>query len=152
MHTLPRLSGQVTADPSVLQAETPRQLEAALRTQIDTFDGAVFRYRDTNKNRIVDQAVFYIGNHFTEAISLDTIARELDVSPYYLSKLLKRFTGKTCTDLICERRVEESKRLLCRGMSSKEVAFEVGFNSQNYYTRVFKKYTGITPKEYRNSH
>lgn len=81
---------------------------------------------------------------------LDDIASYLEVSSFYLSKLFKKATGRNFTDLLAEKRVEKAKTLLRSQMSVKEITFAVGFNSQNYFTKVFKKYCGITPTEYKN--
>ncbi|WP_306796053.1 helix-turn-helix domain-containing protein [Thomasclavelia ramosa] len=71
--------------------------------------------------------------------------------PFYLSKLLNNSLFKTFTELVSERRVEASKELLKSGKRIKEIAYEVGFQGQNYFTKIFKKYTGVTPKMYKNS-
>lgn len=103
--------------------------------------------REQNKNAFVDSALLYIHVNYQKGISLGSIAREIGVSPYYLSKLLHRHTSKTCTELIAEKRIEEAKKLLLRSFSSKEVCYQVGFNSQNYFAKIFKKLTGLTPDE-----
>lgn len=77
------------------------------------------------------------------------VAKELEISPYYLSRMLKKCTGKNFTDLLSEKRVEEAKKLLHSNKSIKEITYEVGFNSQNYFTKIFKKYENCTPTEYR---
>lgn len=152
IHALPGLQGLVEADANILQATSIESLLLNLQKHLVKLDGIAKNYRDKTKNSIVDQTMEYINTHFSQGISLDSIAKQMEISPYYLSKLLKRHTHKTCTELICERRIKEAKTLLKQNLSSKEVTFATGFNSQNYFTRVFKKYTGITPREYRNSH
>ena len=79
------------------------------------------------------------------------MADALQVSPFYLSKLLNNSLHKTFTELVSERRVEASKELLKSGKRIKEIAYEVGFQGQNYFTKIFKNYTGVTPKMYKNS-
>ncbi|MDR3336349.1 MAG: helix-turn-helix transcriptional regulator [Treponema sp.] len=75
--------------------------------------------------------------------------RARHVSPYYLSKMLRKYTGKTCTEIISLERVEAAKKLLLRNYNSKETCYQVGFNSQNYFAKIFKKLCGMTPGEYR---
>jgi two-component system response regulator YesN len=111
----------------------------------------VHETRDQNKNYFVDRAVMYIKTSYQKEISLGSIAKEINVSPYYLSKLFRKYTGKTCTELIAEERIEAAKQLLIQNYSSKETCFQVGFNSQNYFVKIFKKYVGVTPGEYRNT-
>jgi two-component system response regulator YesN len=93
----------------------------------------------------------YIKTSYQKEISLGSIAKEIDVSPYYLSKLCRKYTGKTCTELIAEERIEAAKRLLIQNYSSKETCFQAGFNSQNYFVKIFRKYVGVTPGEYRTA-
>ena len=107
------------------------------------------RFRNTNQ--LVRQAVRYIDANYRKQITLSDMADALQVSPFYLSKLLNNSLHKTFTELVSERRVEASKELLKSGKRIKEIAYEVGFQGQNYFTKIFKKYTGVTPKMYKNS-
>lgn len=100
-------------------------------------------------NQIVKRALNYIGMNYKNNIMLEHVAKELDISPYYLSRMLKKCTGKNFTDLLSEKRVEEAKKLLHSNKSMKEITYEVGFNSQNYFAKIFKKYENCTPTEYR---
>lgn len=107
---------------------------------------------DLNKeksNQMVKRALSYIGMNYQNNIMLEHVAKELDLSPFYLSRMLKKCTGKNFTDLLSEKRVEEAKKLLHSGKSMKEITYEVGFNSQNYFAKIFKKYENCTPTEYR---
>ena len=107
------------------------------------------RFRNTNQ--LVRQTVRYIDANYRKQITLSDMADALQVSPFYLSKLLNNSLHKTFTELVSERRVEASKELLKSGKRIKEIAYEVGFQGQNYFTKIFKKYTGVTPKMYKNS-
>jgi two-component system response regulator YesN len=148
--TFPALRNKPKADTAILELEQPRHLETALFSHIRQFALMVQDLRDQSKNTFVDSALLYIYAHYQKEISLGSIAKEIGVSPYYLSKLLHRYTNKTCTELIAEKRIEEAKKLLLQNFSSKEVCYQVGFNSQNYFTKIFKKLAGLTPGEFRN--
>jgi two-component system response regulator YesN len=141
----------VIADTVILKASEPRHLEICLLSHIKRLSLLAHEMRDQNKNYFVDRAVMYIKANYQKEISLGSIAKEINVSPYYLSKLFRKYTGKTCTELIAEERIEAAKRLLVQNFSSKETCFRVGFNSQNYFVKIFKKYVGVTPGEYRNT-
>jgi len=149
--TFPRLGNRLTVDTTILELEQPRYLETALFSYIKHLVLAVQDFRDQSKNFFVDNALLYIYAHYQKEISLGSIAREIGISPYYLSKLLHRYTSKTCTELIAEKRIEMAKELLLQNYSSKEVCYQVGFNSQNYFAKIFKKLTGLTPGEFRNT-
>ena len=101
-------------------------------------------------NQIVRNAIQIVKSRFQEDITLDNVAEELNVSPFYLSKLFRKHTGTNFTDYLTQTRVKRSQKLLEAGqLSVKEVAYAVGFNSQSYFSKVFKKYTGTVPSDYK---
>lgn len=105
-----------------------------------------------NVNSIVRNALDYIGKRFSESITLDDVAEKLNISPFYLSKILKKHTGRNYTDLVVEMRIQKAKELLSGSeYSIKEVTHMTGFNSQNYFAKIFRKMVGATPTEYKNS-
>ena len=72
------------------------------------------------------------------------------VSSFYLSKLFKEEKGETYINFVSDRRLEKSCQLLeSTELSIKEITSEVGYNDQNYYSRIFKTKYGLSPKEYR---
>lgn len=78
------------------------------------------------------------------------ICDELNINKSYFCKIFKSETGYTFTNYLNIFRVEKSKNLLKNpNMSLLDVAVSVGFNSQNYYSSVFKKITNKTPLEYK---
>jgi two-component system response regulator YesN len=142
---------QFDTDTSLLNAQEPRYLETSLLAQVEKFSHAVNEFRDQSKNTFVERAIQYIRDNYQKEISLSSIAREIHVSPYYLSKMFRKYTSKTCTEIISLERVEAAKKLLLCNYSSKETCYSVGFNSQNYFAKIFKKLCGMTPGEYRSS-
>lgn len=97
-------------------------------------------------------AVNYLCQHYGEDINLNQIADYFGVTPFYLSKLIKKHTGKTFTDYLTLYRISKAKQLIAEGaLSIKEITYAVGFNSQNYFAKIFKKHTGFTPSEFRAS-
>ncbi|WP_082233324.1 helix-turn-helix transcriptional regulator [Halobacillus massiliensis] len=86
----------------------------------------------------------------TENITLRGIAQELKVNPNYLSSVFTKETGISLTKYINEQRIKEAKELLRETpYSLMEISILLGYNSQSYFTRVFKKQVGIGPKEFR---
>lgn len=112
---------------------------------------AMSTYRFKNTNQLVRQALKFIEMNYRRPITLNDLAEALHVSPFYISKLLNTNMKKTFTEIVSERRVEASKELLKTNKRIKEIAYEVGFQGQNYFTKIFKKYTGVTPKVYKNT-
>lgn len=75
-------------------------------------------------------------------------ADHLALSPNYLSDLLKRATGETASTYIKRHAINTAKNLLAAGMNSSEVAFSLGMNHPQHFSRMFKSLTGSTPTEY----
>lgn len=83
--------------------------------------------------------------------SVRYFAEKLNISPNYLSDLLKKETGKNTQEHIHYQLLEKAKnRLLISANSVSEIAYELGFNYPQYFSRFFKKHTGMTPSEYRD--
>lgn len=93
----------------------------------------------------------YIKLHYREDIGLTEIADELKMNPSYLSILFKKKTGISFIRYLTEKRIEEAKKLLASGQKVNNVSQAVGYNSYRYFCDVFKKLTGRTPGEYRDS-
>lgn len=97
----------------------------------------------------VEAAIVLVQTRYMENITLESVAKELNFSPYYLSRLFKKSTEYTFSEFLTNYRIEKAKEFLAKGnMSIKEVTFAVGFNSQGYFAKIFKKYTGNSPSEY----
>ena len=79
-------------------------------------------------------------------------AAQLSVSPNYLNILTRKHLGKTALDLINERVLLEVKRLLLRtDLAISEIAWQSGFNELSYFSRFFKRHTGMTPVQFREA-
>lgn len=103
--------------------------------------------------RLAIDVTHYIKRHLSESIRAEDIAKELYISRPYLSSRFKQETGETLTDFILKEKTEEAKRLL-RYTDKPAVAIGsyLGFSSQSHFSRVFKKYTGKSPAEYREKY
>lgn len=92
----------------------------------------------------------FIREHSHEDISLEALARKVDWSPIYISKMFKEKFGVNYIDYLTECRIEKAKKLLSDPEKSlKAIALEVGYHEPNYFSKVFRKMTGISPTEYR---
>ncbi len=100
-------------------------------------------------NNIVTATWNYLEYHYAEDISLEDVAEQVNISPQYFSKLIKKNTGFNFTDWLAMLRVKKAKELLTNtNLTVKEVCFMVGYKDPNYFSRIFKKRIGITPSEY----
>ena len=85
--------------------------------------------------------------------SIEYIADKISVSQRYLSDTLKKETGKTSTEHLQLYLIDEAKNILLKpNMSISEVAYELGFEYPQYFSRLFKKKEGLSPSEYRSNH
>ncbi|MCL6605215.1 MAG: helix-turn-helix transcriptional regulator [Paenibacillus sp.] len=108
--------------------------------------------RKTKLSRTASLCQNYIFNHLYEELSLDKMAEVAGLNGSYLSQLFKKETGIAISDYIQRERIEEAKRLMeVHGIPLSDIATRLHFNDQSYFTKVFKKYTGTTPKEFRNN-
>lgn len=92
----------------------------------------------------------YIADNLKEDISLKDTAAKFNLSPYYFSRTFKKVFGYNFSDYLNMVRVSRAKELLKDdSLSVKEICYLVGYSDPNYFSKVFKKYEGVTPTEYR---
>ena len=103
------------------------------------------------KEKLVQNVMAYIEQHYMDELTLDELAREMHVSRFYLMKLFKQLTGMTLFDYINEHRIKQAKVLffLDNGRSVTDVCFQIGFKHLSHFSRTFKKIAGMTPDQYR---
>ena len=95
----------------------------------------------------------YIDLHFKEALTLEQLAEEGHMNKFYLSHAFKREYGVSPINYMIARRIEESKYLLAEtDLSLSQVAQLLGFSSPSYFSQVFHRTQGLSPREYRQSH
>ena len=101
-------------------------------------------------NYTINRTLEYIRNHYKEGISLEKAAEVLNITPEYLSMLFKREMGMNFSVFLKKFRISHAKRLLKEtDMKIYEVAQECGYSNSNYFARIFKEVTGVSPAEYR---
>lgn len=99
---------------------------------------------------IVGQAVRWIDEHYFEELSLTSLAEKYHVESSYFSKMFRQETGENLILYITNRRIEKAKEYIVQeNLSLAEIAFLVGYDDYTYFSRVFKKNTGFSPREYR---
>lgn len=104
----------------------------------------------SKKNIIVYECEKYIEENYEKCITVSEVSRSIGVSLSYLSRIFKEATGNTIINFINEKKVEKAKEYLGRtDMKIYEVAEALGFENTTYFSYFFKKYTGISPKEYK---
>lgn len=103
-------------------------------------------------NEITKKSIHYMDNNYKLRISLSDIAKAVSVNSSYLSRLFKNDTGINIMDYLNKIRIEKSAMLIMEGkLSLKSIADEVGIQSYNHFFKLFKKYYGVTPGEYKQN-
>lgn len=121
-----------------------------LQETIDVFTDCMFNYIPSKGNEITKKAIRYISQNFSRNLTLDEVADHVHLNPAYFSTLFKQSTGSSFKEYLNMVRIEESKRLLSNtDYSIIDISLATGFEDQSYFSKVFKKYTGLTPKQYR---
>ncbi len=114
------------------------------------FADRVTRTKRDHYSRPIFQCRSYIYKHIYEPLTLQLIAEHLSISPKYLSNLFKKEVGIPISEYIQQTKIEEAKKLITFAeYSLSDIHALLHFTDQSYFTKVFKKYTGITPKEFR---
>ena len=109
----------------------------------------VSHQRGDKKSAITDRARSYILSHIQEHISLSSVADAANVSPGYMSQFFKKNMGISLVDYINQMKVQKAKELIKQGSDKiNEIATILGYDNIYYFSKVFKKITGITPSEY----
>ena len=101
------------------------------------------------KTSIVNVAIGHINKHFTEEVTLNDIATYVNLSPQHFSKIFKEATGFGYVEWVNNLRITKARELInTTDKTIKEICFIVGYNDPNYFSRIFKKYVGISPTDY----
>lgn len=134
---------------SVTRTELKRCLIELLTAAVEWRD----HLSGSQGRQLFRQATAYIDRHFTEAgLSLSQIAREVNVSANYLSAVFSQEMGRTLTEYITGKRMERARELLRNtDQRSGEIAQAVGYRDPRYFSALFKKNHGCTPRDYRKN-
>lgn len=117
----------------------------------------VLRYRDSKMNSrygdMIMKAKRYIDENYNDQdICLRLVAEAVAVSPNHFSAVFSQECGQSFIEYLTAVRIEHAKSLLAKSeMKSTDIAYEVGFNDPHYFSFIFKKNTGLSPKEYRSN-
>lgn len=98
-----------------------------------------------------EKVMLFIDTHFVDPITLDSVAKSVGLSKYYLSRNFRKMANQGFCEYLNEKRVKEATLLLSKTTYSiTEVALRSGFQSISSFNRIFKTIMGCSPKEYRN--
>lgn len=116
------------------------------------FTDFVFNFSEVKHMDVIYKAVDYIKHHYNEKISLEEVANYVFLSPSYFSKIFKNEMNCNFSTYLNDYRIERSKKLLLNdSINLVDISDMVGFEDQSYFSKVFKKVTGVTPGKYRKA-
>ena len=106
--------------------------------------------RERQSESVMEKAKKYIRENFQKELTLDEVSKNVDISPYYFSKIFKEETGENFIEYLTRVRIDKAKELLVdANVSVKEAGIQSGYSDPNYFSRIFKKQMDMTPSEYK---
>ena len=96
----------------------------------------------------IPEAIGIIHQHFREKIVIPRLAKEIGMSESSFTRHFKTATGETPVEYMLKLRLQDAADKICNGMAVSEAAFTAGFSDSNYFSRVFKKKYGVSPREF----
>ena len=105
---------------------------------------------DANARSKIQMAIGYIQEHFAENLTVNVLAEHYGMSPNYFSSMFKKEMSRSAVNYITELRINQARELLYHlELSVVDISKKVGYEDSQYFFRVFKKYLGMTPLQYR---
>lgn len=131
-------------------ASTPEALSTLGPQMVRHYCQIVQDFSQKGHSHLISKLLILVEADLTADLSLSALARQLNVNSSYLSALFKKELGSTLTEYVSKRRVNHAMILLeASSLQIQTIAQQCGIPDVNYFTRTFKKYAGVTPKEYR---
>lgn len=134
-----------------LEVDSIDELYALIGEAMNKTVQSVFQFVDIKHVDVIHKAVNHVRGNYDKKITLEEMAGQVYLSPSYFSKVFKAEMGMSFGSYLNAVRIEKSKKLLMTGLRLVEVATMVGFEDQSYFTKVFKRVTGISPNKYKET-
>lgn len=137
----------------VINAEELKEVIDIIREFVMNLIDEFVTNRVDNSELLIKKAVQYINDNYNKKISLEDIASYVGISKYYFSVLFKKEMDITFSNYLNTVRIEKAKQLLKNSqITINDMFYEVGFNDSQYFSKIFKKYVGMTVTEYRSKY
>lgn len=110
-----------------------------------------YEFESSNKTYVVNTIITYLTENYARKISLSKISQNMYLSPVYISKLFKEETGESPINYLIQLRLEKAKDILSNSEnpSIKDIAKSVGYDDAYYFSKLFKKYYGVSPSNFK---
>ncbi|MDR6878521.1 response regulator [Bacillus sp. 3255] len=126
------------------------EVYAWVRQELELFLGSFLKWQDKYSETAVKKAARYMEEHYAEPLPLQLVASQVHLNATYFSHLFKKETGRSFVDYLIELRMEKAKQLLANtDLKITEISGMIGYDLPNYFAKLFKQTTGLTPKDYR---
>jgi len=137
---------------TVFKCDNIKDLNAILESVALDIARKVYNYNNKSMKLVLRKAMDYLQEHYREQVTLNEVSEHTYVSTYYISRIFKKEAGKNFVDYLNEIRIQKAKELLQNiRYKTYELAEMVGIPDAHYFSKLFKKYEGVTPTEYRDS-
>ncbi len=145
------LMGDQSLYRKIIKAETFQEASKIAASALEEIIDGIQGDEQGSSKQFIRKAKQYIAQHACEDINLEDVANVIYLNPVYFSKLFKDQTGENFSDYLIAQRIKKAMELL-KNETYKvyEISGMVGYKSVQYFYRIFKQYTGLTPVEYRN--
>ncbi|MCZ8518278.1 MULTISPECIES: response regulator transcription factor [Paenibacillus] len=127
------------------------EMAAWFRSQMERIADGSMHAREDTKHASVSRAREYIERNGTRDVTLQEVAEHVGMNPTYFSVLFKEEMGESYIKFLTRYRMELAKSLLLQGLKVQEVSRKVGYHTYRHFSEVFKRYTGVTPGQYKDA-
>lgn len=111
---------------------------------------SLIKERNAYKDRVIQEAITYIENHYNKPITREDLATRLRCSVAHFSRLFSKTTGYSYREFLLLFRLEKAKEMLERShLKVAEIAYGAGFQDPSYFSKAFRKQVGVSPRQYR---
>lgn len=123
-------------------------LEAVMA--LEKYIKAVQRNNKVKNHQIINKIKEFIRSHYDRGLTLEDIAESVYLSPYYISRIFKEEQGITVMDYLTKVRIEEAKKLLRNPKYNiDDISVKLGYSDPSYFSKVFRRYVGLSPSQFR---
>lgn len=137
-----------------IEAMVPEEMEDAddFMQSVQKLYGKLAQYELLKRESLFRSICIVVQENIEQGISLSLVAEQLGISTDYAGRIFKRYTGEHFATFVMRTKMERGKELLRDGrLRNYEISNRLGYSNPDYFRQLFKKYTGMTPNEYRNS-
>jgi two-component system response regulator YesN len=126
------------------------ELEEQFREVFQNLAKKIFRSNSLGIKAVINQIKQYIDQNYTKSISLNTISEKFYINSSYASRLFKQELSENFVDYLTGKRMAEAAKLLqSTEMTIYEISEKIGYGNSKYFSQLFKKHTGFSPRDYR---